>query len=46
MSKGVQAYQKGKKGLLGFFMGEVMRNSKGKANPKATEELLKASLEA
>jgi len=42
----VKAYQKGKKGLLGFFMGEVMRNSKGKANPKATEELLKARLEA
>ena len=42
----VKAYQKGKKGLLGFFMGEVMRNSKGKAHPKATEELLKVRLEA
>lgn len=30
----VQAYRKGKKGLMGFFMGEVMKLSKGKANPK------------
>jgi aspartyl-tRNA(Asn)/glutamyl-tRNA(Gln) amidotransferase subunit B len=36
----VKAYQKGKKNLLGLFMGEVMRNSKGKADPKATNVLL------
>lgn len=36
----VTAYKKGKKGLQGFFMGEVMRRSKGKANPKATQQLL------
>lgn len=40
----VAAYQKGKKGLIGFFMGEVMRASKGKANPKTTNELLKKKL--
>lgn len=36
----VKAYQKGKKGLLGFFMGEVMKRSKGKANPKDASTLL------
>ena len=41
----VTAYQKGKKNLLGFFMGQVMRRSKGKANPKKAEELLKQALE-
>ena len=29
----VKAYQKGKKGLIGFFMGAVMKASKGKAEP-------------
>lgn len=41
----VKAYQKGKKGLIGFFVGQVMRNSKGKADPKATNELLRKRLE-
>lgn len=41
----VTAYRKGKKGLLGFFMGEVMRKSKGKAEPKLTNQLLKERLE-
>lgn len=36
----VKAYQKGKKGLIGFFMGQVMKASKGKAEPKATNALL------
>ena len=35
-----KAYKKGKKNLIGLFMGEVMRNSKGKADPKATNQLL------
>lgn len=39
------AYRKGKKGLLGFFMGEVMKLSKGKAEPKATSDLLQKILE-
>lgn len=42
----VKAYQKGKKGLIGFFMGEVMRNSKGQANPKKTQALLQKKLNA
>ncbi len=41
----VKAYKMGKKGLLGFFMGEVMRASKGKAEPKKTNELLRKMLE-
>ena len=39
----VKAYQKGKKGLIGFFMGQVMGRAKGKANPQVlTEKLSKA----
>ncbi|MEQ9440311.1 MAG: Asp-tRNA(Asn)/Glu-tRNA(Gln) amidotransferase subunit GatB [Cyclobacteriaceae bacterium] len=38
------AYRKGKKGLLGMFMGEVMKRSKGKANPKIASELLRKAL--
>lgn len=41
----VQAYRKGKKGLLGFFMGRVMQASKGKADPKQTNDLLQQELE-
>ncbi len=33
-------YKKGKKGLLALFVGEVMKQSKGKADPKMTTELL------
>ncbi len=42
----VKAYQNGKKGLIGFFMGEVMKQSKGKAEPKATNALLRKYLES
>jgi aspartyl-tRNA(Asn)/glutamyl-tRNA(Gln) amidotransferase subunit B len=41
----VDAYQKGKKGLIGFFMGEVMKRSKGQAEPKQTNALLREALE-
>jgi aspartyl-tRNA(Asn)/glutamyl-tRNA(Gln) amidotransferase subunit B len=40
----VEAYQRGKKKLLGFFVGEVMKASRGKANPKIVNELLKHRL--
>ncbi len=36
----VQEYKKGKKGLLALFVGEVMKASKGKADPKITNELI------
>jgi aspartyl-tRNA(Asn)/glutamyl-tRNA(Gln) amidotransferase subunit B len=42
----VTRYQKGKKNLIGFFMGEVMKASRGKADPKVTNALLRRKLEA
>jgi aspartyl-tRNA(Asn)/glutamyl-tRNA(Gln) amidotransferase subunit B len=36
----VEEYKKGKKGLLALFVGEVMKQSKGKADPKLTNRLL------
>ena len=41
----VVAYRNGKKGLLGLFMGEVMKRSKGKADPKKTNQWLRMKLE-
>jgi aspartyl-tRNA(Asn)/glutamyl-tRNA(Gln) amidotransferase subunit B len=41
----VQAYRRGKKGLLQFFMGQVMRRSKGSAAPRETQELLRRLLD-
>jgi aspartyl-tRNA(Asn)/glutamyl-tRNA(Gln) amidotransferase subunit B len=38
------AYRAGKEALFGFFVGQVMKASKGKANPKVAGELLKAKL--
>jgi len=40
----VKAYQKGKKGLIGMFMGEVMKASGGKVNPKVANRLLQEKL--
>ena len=42
----VKVYRNGKKGLLGFFMGELMKKSKGKADPKASNKLLRDKLES
>lgn len=41
----VEEYKKGKKGLMGLFVGEVKRISKGKADPKLTNQLLLEKLE-
>ncbi len=41
----IKEYKEGKKGLIGLFMGEVMRLSKGKADPKLANQLLKEELE-
>lgn len=30
----VQAYKSGKKKLIGFFNGEIMKETKGRINPK------------
>ena len=40
----VKAYKNGKKGLIGFFMGEVMRLSKGNLDPNLTNKLLNEAL--
>ncbi len=41
----VAEYKGGKKGLLGMFVGEVMKASKGKADPKITNKLVQQLLE-
>ena len=41
----VEQYQKGKKNLLGLFVGEVMKKSKGSADPKLVNELLAKTLQ-
>ena len=41
----VKEYQSGKKGLIGLFIGEVMKLSKGKADPKLTNELIRKKLD-
>ena len=40
----VAEYRKGKKGLIGLFMGEVKKISRGKADPKITTSLLEKKL--
>lgn len=40
----VQAYKKGKKGVLGLFVGEVMKLAKGKADAQKINELLQEKL--
>ena len=42
--KEVEAYQHGKTKLIGFFVGQVMQATKGKANPKLVNEILKKKL--
>ena len=41
----VLEYKAGKKGLIGLFMGEVMKLSKGKADPKLANKLLREKLD-
>ena len=42
----VKEYKKGKKGVLSLFVGEVMKQSKGKADPKVTNALLLKKLKS
>jgi aspartyl-tRNA(Asn)/glutamyl-tRNA(Gln) amidotransferase subunit B len=42
----VNEYKKGKKGLIGLFVGEVKKISKGKADPKIINQLLLEKLES
>ncbi len=40
----VEAYRGGKVQLLGFFVGQVMKETKGRANPKSVNDILKEIL--
>ena len=40
----VTQYKSGKEKLFGYFVGEIMKISKGKANPQLVNEILKAKL--
>jgi aspartyl-tRNA(Asn)/glutamyl-tRNA(Gln) amidotransferase subunit B len=40
----VASYRGGKEGLFGWFMGQVMRGTRGKADPGRTRELLQEVL--
>ena len=42
----VKEFKKGKKGLMGLFVGEVMKLSKGKADPKMTNDILSEKLKS
>jgi len=42
----VLEYRKGKKGLIGLFVGEVKKVSRGKADPKITNEILLKKLQS
>jgi aspartyl-tRNA(Asn)/glutamyl-tRNA(Gln) amidotransferase subunit B len=43
--KQVEQYRAGKKTMLGFFVGQVMKASKGQANPQLVNEVLTKKLE-
>jgi aspartyl-tRNA(Asn)/glutamyl-tRNA(Gln) amidotransferase subunit B len=40
----VAAYRGGKEGLLGFFVGQVMKETQGRANPRVVSELVREKL--
>ena len=40
----VESYRNGKTNLLGFFVGQVMKETKGSANPQMATEILKEEL--
>jgi aspartyl-tRNA(Asn)/glutamyl-tRNA(Gln) amidotransferase subunit B len=42
----VESYRAGKEGLLGFFVGQVMKETEGRANPKLVSELLREKLKS
>ena len=42
----VESYRGGKQGVLGFFVGQVMKETHGKADPRVVNELLRKKLDA
>ena len=43
--KQVAQYQGGKKGVIGYFVGQVMRATRGQANPRVVNEMLRKALD-
>ena len=43
--KQVGAYRSGKTKLFGFFVGQIMKASKGRANPSVVNQILKSRLD-
>ena len=41
----IAAYKEGKTKLFGYFVGEIMKKTQGKANPKMVNEILKKKLD-
>jgi len=44
--KAVKQYRDGKKGVMGYFVGAVMKETRGKANPAAVNEIVRRLLES
>jgi aspartyl-tRNA(Asn)/glutamyl-tRNA(Gln) amidotransferase subunit B len=44
--KQVEQYRAGKKTMIGFFVGQVMKASKGQANPQVVNQILTKKLDA
>ena len=44
-SSQVEAYKNGKTNLFDYFVGQVMKETRGKANPSITKEILKNKLD-
>jgi aspartyl-tRNA(Asn)/glutamyl-tRNA(Gln) amidotransferase subunit B len=42
--KEVERFKKGEAKLLGYFVGQVMKKTKGKANPRMVNDLIKKKL--
>ncbi len=40
----LEAYRAGKESLLGFFVGQIMKKSQGRANPQLVQDILKREL--
>ncbi len=43
--KAVEQYRSGKKGVMGYFIGQVMKATRGKADPKIVQEIVRKLLE-
>jgi len=44
--KEVEKYRKGQKGVVGFFVGQVMRKYRGKVDPREVRKVIEDMLES